>query len=175
MHKVAKALISLAAMPVVAFANAQQADVPAELKAMSFMVGTWKGKVTWSMPGMDPATEESTIVNTWSGQFLKSESKMNVGGMEMVETTYIGWDPEKKKYSSHAFTNIAATPRIEWGVAKDANTFVFESEPWDVMGQKTVGRGTMAKVSDTEIKFMLEFKTGDSWMKVAEGTYKKVK
>lgn len=173
--KIAKALIALVVMAFVPLAGAQQAEVPAELKAMSFYIGTWKGNVTWSMPGMDAATEETSMVNTWSGQFIKSESKMNVGGMEMVEATYIGWDPEKKKYSSYAFTNISATPRIEWGVAKDANTFVFESEPWDVMGQKTVGRGTMTKVSDTELKFMLEFKSGDSWMKVAEGSFKKVK
>lgn len=170
-----RSVLAFAFVAFSALAAPQQGDVPAELKAMSFYIGTWKGKVTWSMPGMDAATEESTLVNTWSGQFIKSESKMNVGGMEMVEASYVGWNSDKKMYVCYAFTNISPMPRIEWGSAKDANTFVFESEPWDVMGSKTIGRATITKVGDNQMRFILEFKTGDTWMKVAEGNYTKTK
>ena len=85
----------------------------------------------------------------------------------------MAWDAKEKKFVSWTFTNYAPMPRVDKGTMT-GNTFVSISEPWDAPGMEgTVGRFTMIKKSDSEMTFVLEFKEGDSWSKVADGGYKK--
>ena len=147
---------------------------PPELKKLQFLVGEWTGKMKWSMPGMTEASDMPFKVE-WEGQFLKTTSTMTMAGMSMVETAYIGWDAKRKDYTSWTFTNFAPQPRIEHGKF-EGDKFVSVSEPWDVgMGEPTTGRATITKVTDIMVNFMLEFKEGDKWNKVAEGTFTKKK
>jgi hypothetical protein len=52
---------------------------------------------------------------------------------------------------------------------------VMESEPWMVAGMPapTASRMTITKKSDTEISALMEFKQGNDWVKISEGTLKK--
>lgn len=164
----------LVAFVVAAAAAAFSQEPPSlspELKALEWQLGTWEGTVKWSMPGME-GDSKMTMKCEWEGLFMKQSSTTEFQGMKMLEVGYVGFDPEKKKYSFHTFTSFAPTPRVEWGtVTGDKVEFV--SEPWNVMGQSTTSRSTVTKKSASEIAFVLEFKQGDSWSKVAEGTFKK--
>ena len=157
------------------FATAQVPNMepPAELKKLEWMMGNWSGNVKMSMEGMDMEGMMTYSV-TWSGQFLKSTSTWDVMGIKITEDGYTGWDAAKGKYSSYTFTNMAPTPRIEWGEMKD-DTTIWTSEPWVTSHEApaTVSRATLAKLSNNELKFSLEFKTGDTWTKVGEGVFKK--
>lgn len=158
----------------IGFAQDQMPGPPEEVKKLAWMVGTWTGKMKWSQPGMEMDMDQ-TMTCDMVGNFLRCVTKTVAGGFTMEEYGYIGWDPAKKKYSSHTFTNIAPTPRVEWGVVA-GNTMVFESEPWVAMGAEAIiGRGTLTRKGDDECVLILEFKEGAKWTKVAEGTFKKKK
>ncbi len=146
---------------------------PPELKKMQFMVGEWTGKMKWTMAGVPAESSDMPFKVEWAGQFLKTSSTMTMAGMSMVETGYIGWDAKRKDYTSWTFSNFAPMPRIEHGKF-EGDKFISVSEPWDTgMGEPTVGRATTTKVTDIMISFLLEFKEGDKWNKVAEGTFTK--
>lgn len=147
-------------------------EAPAEIKKLGWMVGEWTGTIKMNMQGME-FESQSTMKNEFEGQFLKSASVMDMMGMKMTETMYMGWNAAKNRYESYAFSNFSPKPRIEYGTM-EGDKMTMTSEPWEVGGEApTVGRGTMTKKSDTEIHFILEFKEGDKWVKVGEGTYKK--
>ena len=162
----------LASWSVLGLAQTPTIDPPAELKKLDWYIGEWTGKVKWSMPGMPPTDEEMSIKNVWDGQFIKSSSIMTMSGQKMMETSFVGWNAKTKKYDSYTFTNFAPTPRIEHG-EMDGDKFAFTSDPWDVGGMEMIGRASMVKKSDKEFTFILEFKLGDKFEKVGEGSFKK--
>ena len=146
-------------------------DPPKEISDLKWCLGEWSGTMHWSMQGQE-SDSPSKLKIDFDGQFLREVSTQEMMGMSLVETAYMGWNEKEKRYDCWAFSNFAPTPRVEHGTV-DASKWVFESEPWTVMGQVTVGRSTVTRVSDTEMKMTLEFKDGDNWNKVAEGTMKK--
>lgn len=167
-------VLAFALVSVMGMAQAPDLAPPPELKKLDWYIGEWSGKVKWSMMGMPPTEEETSFKNEWEGQFLKSTSIMTMSGMKMTEVGFIGWNPKTKLYDAYIFTNFAPMPRIEHGEA-DATRFIFTSEPWAVGGMEIVGRATMNKKSADELGFVLEFKMGEKWEKVGEGTFKKKK
>lgn len=170
--KVARLLVCLFAFgSALALGQDQNAPHP-ELNKLSWQLGTWEGNVKWSMPGMD---DEMTMAWTsvMDGNFMKSTSTMDMMGQKVTETGYLTWDAKQSRYSYWTFTNFAHMPRVEHGTL-DGDKMVMISEPWDAgMGEATVSRATVAKKGDTELTFLLEFKQGETWNKVAEGTFKK--
>ncbi|MCH7945677.1 MAG: DUF1579 family protein, partial [Armatimonadetes bacterium] len=96
------------------------------------------------------------------------------GMMRMTETMMLGYDPNTKRYFSSAFTNMAPTPRIEHGRLV-GSTLVMLSDPWDIMGDSSVSRATLVKVSDAEMRFFLEFKLEGNWVEVSDSTFKRKK
>jgi hypothetical protein len=164
-------IVSLAVAGATAAFSQEPPTISAELKALEWQIGTWEGTVKWSMPGME-GDSKMTMKSEWEGLFMKQTSTTEMQGMKMLEVGYLGYDPDKKKYSFHTFTSFAPTPRIEWGTVEGTKA-VFVSDPWNVMGQVTSSRATVVKKGDSEMAFTLEFKQGNSWSKVAEGTFKK--
>lgn len=161
------------ALSVCAGVLAQEMEPPAELKKFEWMVGSWEGSTKYNMEGMDMESKDTMDIR-WDGQFLRITNVGDMGPMKMTETMFISWDAASKKYKSWSFTNFAPTPRIETAEAM-GDKFVSISEPWSVpgMAEATVSRFTMTKKSDTEVSFLLEFKEGDKWTKVGEGSAKK--
>jgi hypothetical protein len=169
-----KTLLSFLMLLAGSVAMAQTPEPPAELKQLDWMVGEWTGQVKWTMMGMNAEGPMTWKVEK-EAMFFKQTSTMDIGGMKFSEVGYVGWDAKKKKFSSHTFTSFAATPRIEWGEIK-GNQDVFTSEPWDAGDPNgpTTSRATMTRKGD-EVAFLLEFKEGDKWTKVGEGTFKRKK
>ena len=146
-----------------------------EMMKFDWMVGEWTSTSTWNMPDAPEMNVESTMKVEWDGQFLRQTSVSDFDGfMKMTETMMFGYDPNKEKYHSTSFTNMAPTPRIEWGTL-EGDTLVMVSEPWQIMGDESVSRATLVKVSDDEMKFKLEFKYGDEWTVISDGTFKRKK
>lgn len=170
-----KGALAAAALAICGIAAAQNMGPSPEVqKLYKYMSGEWTGKVKWMMPGMPEESTEMPFKVTMEGNFIKSANTMDMGGMSMTETTYMGWDPVKKRYTSWTFTNFGAMPRVEHGNFEGDSKFVSVSEPWDIgMGEPIVGKATMTRKGDNEMMFVLEFKQGDKWMKVAEGTFKR--
>lgn len=166
-----RSMYGLALLALAALAPAQDMAPPEELGKLSWMFGTWKGSVHMNMQGME-MDADMTVTGKMEGMFARVDTVMDMQGMKMVENGYVGWDAKEKCYKSWTFTNFSSDPRIEKGQLT-GDTFVSTSEPWTVMGDTMVGRGTMKKLSDTEIAFVLEFKEGDKWTKAAEGKLKK--
>jgi hypothetical protein len=166
-------LLTLAlAVSATLFAQAPSMEPPAELKKLDWYLGEWSGKVKWSFPDMPASEEDMSFKNEWEGQFMKSTSTMSMSGMKITEVGYTGWNAKTKKYDSYTFTNFAPTPRIEHGEI-DGDKVVFLSEPWEVMGADMTSRVTMMKKSAAELSFTIDFKMGENWQKVAEGSLKK--
>lgn len=164
-----RTLTLFAAFAVVGFVGAQAQEMapPPELNKLAWTLGSWKGKIHFTMEGVD-SEGDMTMNSVMDGMFIKGTTTWDMMGMKMVENAYMGWDEKAKCYRSWAFTNFSPDPRYEKGVL-DGDTFSSTSEPWNVMGQATVGRGTLKKLGEKEISFTLEFKEGDKWTKVGEG------
>lgn len=149
-------------------------EPPVELKQLDWMMGTWVcPNMKMEMEGM--AMEgPMTYKLERSGQFIKGSSTWDAEGMKMTDEGFIGWDAEKNKFISWTFTNMAPVPRIEWGEVR-GDSVIWTSEPWSVdpAAPPTQSRATITKVSPTQAKFVLEFKGGDEWQKVAEATFSK--
>lgn len=151
---------------------AQGGQVPAEVKALDFMDGTWDFNLDMTIMGQT-MTQTGTMTVSTEGMFKKMVAKGTTAGMESLEISYIGWQESKKRIQMYTFTDWAPTPREEYGTF-DGKTWVTVSEPWDVPGVGVlVSRATLTKVSDKELSITIEFKNGDSWDKVGKGTYKK--
>lgn len=170
--KIARLLVCLLAI-CSTLALGQEPNVPhPELGKLAWQIGTWEGKVKWTMPGMEGESDMSWT-NVMDGNFLKSSSTMDMMGQKVTETGYLGWDAKEGRFSMWTFTNFAHMPRVEHGKL-DGDTMVMISEPWDAgMGEPMVSRATVVKKGDSEMGFTLEFKQGEQWVKAAEGTFKK--
>lgn len=139
---------------------------PSQITDLKWMEGTWTGKGTFSIGGTSMDVTASTTYS-FEGQFLKGVSVSDFGVMKMEETMYTGWDAGKSGFVCYAFTNMAPSPRIERG-KMEGGVMTMTSDPWEIMGSSTVSRATMTKVSDTKVKFKLEFKNGDNWDLVSD-------
>ena len=143
----------------------------AELKKLDWMIGEWSGSMNWTMPGME-GENRGTMKAEWEGNFLKTTGASDMMGMSMTEASYTAWDAKEKKYVTWTFANFAPMPRIERGTL-NGDTIVFVSEPWETDFGTSVSRATITRKGDSEIRLLLEFKEDDSWVKVADGIYKK--
>lgn len=156
-------------------ANAQMPDLKLspQVEKLSWMLGKWSGNMHWTMEGSE-MDSTMTYENTVDGQFIRSTSVMDIMGMKMTESGFTGWDEKAKAYKSWTFTNFGNLPRTETGKL-DGDTLVFTSDPWQTLmsPEPTVSRTTMKKVSDSEVKFILEFQQNGKFEKVGEGTFKK--
>ena len=154
------------------FAQTANLNPPKEITDLSWCLGEWSGSMHWTMQGTPAMDVATTLKVDMDGQFLREMFSQDMSGTAITETSYLGWNEKDKRYDRWIFTNYAPNPRIEHGTI-NGDVRVMESEPWNVMGQTTAGRFTVTKVSNTEMKMMLEFKANDKWAKVSEGTFKK--
>jgi hypothetical protein len=146
-------------LPVLAAAQMPDLKPPKELDALIPFLGKWESKMEWTM-GAEKMNVGMTLEYTREGKFFVGKSVMDAGGMKFTETQYIGWDAEKKNFSSHSFSNWSPAPRVEWGTLKD-KTFTFISEPWDSGdggGKKIVTNSTLTWLNKDSFKMNLEMK-----------------
>lgn len=144
-----------------------------EIKKFDWMVGTWESSSVWTIEGTEMPVETEVEV-AWDGQFLRHTTVTDFGMMVMTETMMFGYDAKNEWYYSSAYTNLAPMPRVEYG-RLIGSTLVMISDPWEIMGDSSVSRATIVRVSEDEFTMTLEFKEGDSWALVNESTFKRVK
>ncbi|MCH8275347.1 MAG: hypothetical protein IH851_11215 [Armatimonadetes bacterium] len=169
-----KMMISVLCVMAFGAATAQAPEMgpPAELKKLDWMIGEWTGKWNWTMEGMEGEMTHN-VKYEWEGQFMKMTASGEMMGMTFTEVAYTAWDAKEKKLVSWTFTSYAPMPQIDRGTMT-GNTIVYISDPWDVPGHDgSVSRACWVKMSDSEMTLLLEFKEGDSWLKAADGVYKK--
>lgn len=146
---------------------------PKELRKLDWMLGNWSGNVKWTMPGMS-GDAIMKFKGSMEGMFQKQISDTTMQGQTTTEVGYIGYDPKKKAFTSWTFTNFAPTPRVEH-IMVGTGKLVFLSEPWDVgmPGGPTHSRATLTRRGASRVDFVLEFRQGKKWSKVASGSFTK--
>ncbi|MCH7905381.1 MAG: DUF1579 family protein [Armatimonadetes bacterium] len=168
-----KTLLIVSAVFAASLCMAQPNTEPSdEIKKFDWMVGEWVSSSVWNIDGMEMPVE-TKVLAVWDGQFLRHTTVSDFGMMEMTETMMFGYDAKNKWYFSSAYTNMAPMPRVEYGRLV-GSTLVMISDPWEIMGDVSVSRATIVKVSDDEYTFTLEFKEGGSWTLINESTFKRV-
>lgn len=160
------AFVSVLALCTASFAQLPDLNPPAEVKKFDWLVGTWTGEAKFNFGGMELDVRTKMTVS-YEGQFLRSVSLNDYGMIQATETMYLGWDAARGEYVSWSFSNMAPLPRIERGKL-EGDKLVMVSDPWGIMGQDVVSRGTIAKISDSKASLMLEMKAGDSWEQATE-------
>lgn len=153
--------IILLLLAVVGVANAQM-EPPAELAKFSHYLGDWTGKGTYEFMGEKGDMTQKTKV-TMEGQFLKMVTVSDIGGMNMTETSYVGWDAGKKAYMSYTFTNFAPTPRIEKITIKADGSELWECDGWETGMGMTKSRVTMTPKGDKAMSMKLEMFNDGKW------------
>lgn len=168
-----KPVVAFALVVASAVAQAQFAAPAPEIQKLSWMVGTWSSAGQFSVQGTEFEYASEWVV-TMDGPFIKTVNVQSMAGFELKETSYISWDPAKKEYLMTSYTNFSDQPRVEHGkwVGEE---LVFTSDPWTAMGEPTVARGTLKKVSENEFTFMLEFKLETGWETVSNDPFKRKK
>ncbi len=169
-----KVMTTLMFVYAAAVSMAQLPEPAKELKELSWLIGEWSGSGVFQIPDMGGMDVTVTFKAEWDGLFIRQTALNDFGMMQMTETMMLGYDENKSEHFSHGYTNVAPLPRVERGKVIDG-ALVMTSEPWEVMGDPTVGRSTLSKVDDDTIKMKLEFKTGDTWTPVSDITFKRKK
>ena len=142
-----------------------------ELKKLAFMAGDWNAEGTMNPgPGMPGGKWTMTTHADWmeGNFFLVENSNMDLGAMgKGKEVAYLGYDPEKKVYTYHAFNSMGEAEDSTGNV--DGDTWTWTSD--EHMGGMTMkGRFTMKVLSSTSYTMKFELsQDGTNWMTGMEG------
>ena len=159
------------------FAQMPDLDAGPEVKKLDWLIGDWTATSTWTMEGMDPMEVEIEYSAKWDGKFISQSTVTDFVFFKMTETMLLGWDPDKKRYSSWAFTNMSSMPRIEHG-SLEGDTLTMISEPWlvDGMDESSSSKAVLTKKGDDQMAFTLYLKVGDEdWAETGKATFKRKK
>lgn len=171
-----KRLAILPLLLIASFGLSQEMMMPlptAELKAIEWLNGDFKGDLTFSFGG--EATKGSGTVKaamTLNGRYSRAMHTytMAPNTPEMEGMHMLTYNPDKKKYVATWFDGAGPGSIEMVGDLKD--NVLQLTGPAEMMGQKMNMRATYSK-KDGGFGFLLEMEQGGSWMKLIEGTFKK--
>ena len=145
--------------------------IPAEMKALSYLVGEWQGTMSMQMPGAPkPQAVKSTVSVKVFGAYQETVYTMEMPGMgKFTGHSFTKWDPEAKAYKSWTFDDMADAPREETGTF-DGKKLVMLSAPQGGM----VTRISYENKGKDAVGFLIEMKSGDSFAKLGECLYKRI-
>jgi hypothetical protein len=152
-------------------AQTEPSGPAAELKKLDFMSGDWTAEGTINphagMPG--GKFTETTHADWMQGNyFLVQHTDGDFGSMGKVkELAVLGYDPDKKTYTYHAFDSVGAAANSTGTVDGDTWTWTADEH----MGGMTMkGRYTMKVLSPTSYTMKYELsKDGTNWTTAMEG------
>jgi hypothetical protein len=149
-----------------------QATPPAELKALDFLIGSWRGEGEFVSEG-----KPQKAVTEWTfraeGNHLRQEGTIHLQGMKMEESRAFGWDARRKRFWSYTLVEPFPTPRVEWGTYK-LGELVWLSDPWDIGAAEGPVESRATTTRDgAALRFRIEVKGKVGWEKVAEGRFSK--
>lgn len=142
-----------------------------ELKKLDFLAGDWTAEGTMTMNPGSPATKwtMTTHADWMEGNFfLVEHSDGDLGPMGKIkELAVMGYDPDKKVYTYHAFNNMGEAENATGTV--DGDTWTWTSDE-HMNGMTYKGRYTMTVASPTSYTMKFELsQDGAKWMTGMEG------
>lgn len=142
-----------------------------ELKKLDFMAGNWSSEGTMNPgPGMPGGKFTFTSHAEWmdGNYFLVEHSDMDLGAMgKGKELAILGYDPDKKVYTYHAFNSMGEAEDSTGTV--DGDTWTWTSDE-HMNGMTMKGRFTMKVLSPTSYTMKFELsQDGTKWMTGMEG------
>ncbi len=171
-----KWIVCMAVAGCMGAAAAQEMDMtpPAEMKEMAWLLGDWKGEMTFTF-GEQPVKSTSKAKTTMGvgGRYVVSHQTYDMMGSAMGGLLLLTYDTEKKKWAFWWYDQMSAFP-LEFTGDFTNGKLVGTSKPAPMPGMgELVYRATYEKRSDGKVGFVLETQTGDSWVTLIEGAYEK--
>jgi len=141
-----------------------------ELKKLDFLAGNWTAEGTVTMPGMPGGKFSMTTRAEWmeGSFFLLEHSDFMIAGMGSgKEIAILGYDPDHKVYTYHAFSSMGEAESSTGTV--DGDTWTWLSEE-NMGGKMMKGRFTMKVLSPASYTMKYETSSdGTNWMTGMEG------
>ena len=146
-----------------------------EVKRLGYFIGTWKEVGTAHMGSMQGPEGKMTTTTKYEwltgGFFVVGHSDGMTSMGPDHEMSVMGWDPNKKMYTYHAFDNTGEADTAFGTVSGD--TWSWNSD--DMGGMPMKLRVTIKEVSKTEFTFKMDVSTdGKTWTTAIESTSTKV-
>lgn len=96
----------LLALP--ATAQMPMPEPPKELAKLDGILGHWEGEGTAAMaPGTSmPWTSRSIAKKVMGGHFVREDTIIDAGGLELAMITYYGWDAKRQRFISYGVNNM---------------------------------------------------------------------
>ena len=174
MKRTSEAVLLFCVVLITAAAMEAQMAPPSpapELKKLDFMTGDWAAEGTMTMGPGSPTTKwtMTTHADWMDGNFfLVEHSDGDLGAMGKIkELAVMGYDPDKKVYTYHAFNNMGEAESATGTV--DGDTWTWTSDE-HMNGMTFKGRYTMKVLSPNSYNMKFELsQDGTNWMTGMEG------
>ncbi len=146
--------------------------MPAEMKALSFLMGEWEGTMKMTLPGATQVMDvKSTVSVKEFGAYQETVYTMEMPGMsKFTGKSFLRWNPTTKQYQSWTYDTAADEPREETGTLT-GNTLTMVSRPQGGM----VTRIAYSKGTKDTVNFLIEMKSGDKFEKLGDCVYTRKK
>jgi Protein of unknown function (DUF1579) len=170
---IATCLLLIAVLAGTSAVAQMEMSAPApELKKLDFLAGNWtaEGTMTQGPPGSPTTKWTMTTHAEWmdGNYFLVEHSDGDLGPMgKMKELAIMGYDPDHKAYTYHAFNNMGEAESATGTVDGDAWTWLSDEH---MNGMTMKGRFTMKVLSPTSYTMKFELsQDGTNWVTGMEG------
>jgi hypothetical protein len=169
-------LLVTALVLATSFAPAQDPMMPAppaELKAISWMLGDYTTDLKMYEPGQTegvPVPGTTTAKMSLGDVYIESRFEADMGGMKMTGLQMTSYDPAKKQYVAWWFDSMAPGV-LEMRGSLTGQVLVLKSEPIEIPGMpgKHAFRATYGLKGAGKYLFRLEMNSGQGFYKMMEG------
>ncbi|MFM9872280.1 MAG: DUF1579 family protein [Fimbriimonadaceae bacterium] len=147
----------------------------AELDALSFLTGRYRGTGT----GSDPTGKAMKMTGTSNGvmefdRWLNLESSYDMGdGGKLNGRFSVTYNASKKRYDGVWCDNMSETPMKASGYIEGKYLVMFSEEFEMAPGQKTTFKIVYSKESSRAYNFSIKMKAENAWVPLMTMNYKK--
>ncbi len=149
---------------------------PAEaMKQIAFITGDWQGKQEFNTGGApmvgDIVVSAKSVVG---GRYIEEVLATTIPGRKPTDSRHmIGFDPKTGKYRAQWYNDTNNVPsQLEGSI--EGNKLVFQTvAAVEGVPSKSILRATYTKVSENEMKYILEMKTPEGWTELFHNSFKK--
>lgn len=140
-----------------------------KVRPYEWIVGSWAS--AGESPDLGKYEDAYTFAWSLNRNFLKIEYEVKVGGqVAWADTSYVGWDPQKKKLVQLTFGNDGT---IGWGEQVESkDELVFEGAT-TAPGPFKHYRFTLRKADGGKFRGAIEFKRDGKWATYVDAVYEK--
>ena len=146
------------------------------MKNVSFMVGDWKGKQTFTTPTGTMVGDASDHVEfAVGGRFIEEHLSTTLPNRSPTDTRHmLAYDPKTGKYVAYWFNDTSSLPMILSGKL-EGSKLVLQSSPSTAPGApaRPTLRFTYEGSSANELSLTFEMETAGSWQLLFKSVYTK--